>query len=80
MTEYRFEVLPEITPEEGYDNVWWHVVNFWINGEINTTLNFRSVYEDDPTAEGAYWFGFYNTTSDDTWYIVKSCDMIAHEE
>ena len=80
MTEYRFEVIPEITLEDGYDNVWWHVVNFWYNGTINTTLNFRSIYEDDPTAEGVYWFGFYNTTSDDTWYIVKTCDMIAYEE
>lgn len=80
MTEYKFEVLPEITPDPDYDNVWWHVVNFWYNGELNTTLNFRSVYEDDKTAEGPYWFGFYNTVTDGTWYIVKTCDVTVHAE
>ena len=80
MTEYRFEVLPEITPDGDYDGVFWHVVNFWYNGTKNTTLNFRSVFVDDPTASGNYWFGFNNTTSDDTWYIIKSCDITVHSE
>lgn len=75
MTEYRFEVLPDGKVDTSYSNVKWHYVRFWYNGTLNTEMNFRSVFEDDPTAAGAYWFGFYNTTSDGTWYIVKSCDI-----
>lgn len=80
MKEYRFEVLPEITDDPDYPGAKWHVVNFWYNGTLNTTLNFRSVFADDPTAEGAYWFGFGNNTSDGTWYIVKSCDVTSLAE
>lgn len=73
--EYRFEVLPEFTDDPDYPGVKWHVVNFWYNGTLNTTLNFRSVFADDASAAGAYWFGFSNSTSDGTWYIVKTCDV-----
>ena len=75
MTEYRFEVLPDGKVDPSYSNVYWHYVNFWYNGVLNTSVNYRSVFADDPTAEGAYWFGFYNTTSDGTWYVVNTCDI-----
>lgn len=80
MTEYRFEVLPNLVLDEGYTNVWLHEINFWYNGAINTTMKGRSPYADDASAEGVYWFGFYNSTSDDTWYIIKSCDITVHSE
>ncbi|MBQ9185110.1 MAG: BACON domain-containing protein [Bacteroidales bacterium] len=80
MTEYRFEVVPDGTVDPSYDNVFYHFVRFWYNGTLNTELNFRSVYEDDPTAAGAYWFGFYNTVTDGTWYVVKSCDITVYPE
>ena len=75
MTEYRFEVLPDGTVDPSYENVQWHFVNFWYNGELNTQLNFRSIFYDDASAAGTYWFGFYNETSDGTWYVIKSCDV-----
>ena len=80
MTEYRFEVLPNLVLDEGYTNVWLHEVNFWYNGEKKTTMNGRSVYADDATAGSYYWFGFYNTTSDGTWYIVKTCDVTPYAD
>jgi hypothetical protein len=80
MTEYRFEVVNDITDDPDYPGVKWHVVNFWYNGKVHATMNYRSVFADDPTAEGRYWFGFYNNTSDDTWYVVKSCDVTAYAE
>jgi len=75
MTEYRFEVLNQITDDPDYPGVKWHVVNFWYNGTLNTTLNFRSVFADDPTAKGCYWFGFNESTTDGSWFIVKTCDI-----
>ena len=80
MTEYRFEVVNEITDDPDYAGVKWHKVNFWYNGALKTTLNFRSIFEDDPTAEGSYWFGFEKASNDGTWYIVKSCDVTPYAE
>ena len=80
MDEYRFEVVNDITDDPDYPGVKWHVVNFWYNGGIYASMNYRSVFADDPAAEGHYWFGFYNNTSDDTWYVVKSCDVTAYAE
>ena len=76
MTEYRFEVLNEITDDPDYAGVKWHVVNFWYNGVLDTTLNFRSVFADDPSAAGPYWFGYESSKDDNTWYVVKTCDVI----
>ena len=81
MTEYRFEVKNNITEsEEDYPGVYRHEVNFWYNGAVYATMTYRSVFADDPTAEGNYWFGFYNSTSDDTWYVVKTCDVTPYAE
>lgn len=80
MTEYRFEVLPQLTEDPDYPGVWWHVVNFWYNGKLNTTLNYRSVFADNPEAAGKYWFGFDKASSDGSWYIVKSCDITVINE
>lgn len=75
MKEYRFEVLPQLSADPDYPGVWWHVVNFWYNGVLNTTLNYRSVFADNPEAAGKYWFGTDKATTDGTWYIVKSCEL-----
>jgi len=75
LKEYRFEVLPEITDDPDYAGVKRHVVKFWYNGKVDTEMNFRSVYADEPTAEGKYWFGMNSAVTDGTWYIVKSCDI-----
>lgn len=78
MTEYKLEVLNQLSVDPDYPNVKWHVVNFWYNGKLDATLNFRSVFEDEPTAEGPYWFGFSyedGIQNDGTWYVVKSCDV-----
>lgn len=80
MTEYRFEVLPNLVLDDGYTDMWLHEVNFWYNGEKRTTMQGRSVFADDPTAGSYYWFGFYNSTSDDTWYIVKTCDVTPYAD
>ena len=74
MTSYGFSVVPN---EETSKN---QIVTFTYNGEMKAQQDFLSVFADDPTAEGAYWFGFYNETSDGTWYIVKSCDITIIEE
>lgn len=75
LTEYRFEVVPDLTADPDYAGVWWHKVNFWYNGKLNTTLNYRSVFADNPEAKGKYWFGVDKATTDGTWYIIKSCEL-----
>ena len=81
MEEYRFEVVNNLTTSsDDYDGVYRHDVKFWYNGKVYASLTYRSVFADDPSAAGNYWFGFYNKTSDDTWYVVKSCDVIPYAE
>ncbi len=81
MNEYRFEVVNHLTEsDEDYPGVYRHDVNFWYNGSVYASLTYRSVFADDKTAEGKYWFGFYNKTDDGTWYIVKSCDVTPYAE
>ena len=69
MTEYRFDVLPDT------ENTAYHYLRFYYNGTQKAQQNYYSVFADDPSASGNYWFGFYNSTSDGTWYVVKSCDI-----
>ena len=71
MTEYRFEILPGTSPN--------HIGNFWYNGAVNTSVDNLSVFADDPSAEGKYWFGFYSATSDGSWYVIKTCDITVIE-
>lgn len=74
MTSYAFWVEPNTeTPAN-------HILTFLYNGTQKAQQDFLSVFADDLTASGKYWFGFYNTTSDDTWYVVKSCDITVVEE
>ena len=69
MTQYRFDVLPNTdTPAN-------HYIRFYYNGTLKAEQNYYSVFADKSDAAGNYWFGFYNSTSDGTWYIVKSCDI-----
>ena len=69
MTSYSFYVEPNATAPAN------QIITFLYNGTQKAQQDFLSVFADDATAAGAYWFGFYNETSDGTWYIVKSCDI-----
>lgn len=69
MTQYTFSVEPNAeTPAN-------QILTFLYNGTEKAKQDCLSVFADDATAAGTYWFGFYNTTSDDTWYVIKSCDI-----
>ncbi len=74
MTEYRFDVLPDS------GNSQYHFLRFYYNGSLKAEQNYLSVFCDAPEAAGPYWFGFYDNGSDDTWYIVKTCDITAIAE
>ena len=69
MTSYSFYVEPNATAPAN------QIITFLYNGTQKAQQDFLSVFADDATAAGAYWFGFYNETSDGTWYIVKSCGI-----
>ena len=74
MTEYRFDVLPDP------NNATYHILRFYYNGTLKAEQNYLSVFCDKADAAGSYWFGFYNTSDDGTWYIVKTCDVTAVAE
>ena len=73
MTSYGFSVEPNAANPAN------QIITFTYNGTVKAQQDCLSVFADDPTAAGAYWFGFYNSTSDGTWYIVKSCDITVIE-
>lgn len=70
LKEYRFDVLPDP------DNTAYHFLRFYYNGTMRAELNFYSALCDAPDAAVPYWFGFNSASSDGTWYIVKTCDII----
>jgi hypothetical protein len=39
------------------------------------SLSSPSPFVDDPESGGHYFFGFESSKDDDSWYIVKSCDI-----
>ena len=74
MTEYRFDVLPDP------NNTTYQILRFYYNGALLAEQSCLSVFCDAPEAAGPYWFGFYDNGGDDTWYIVKTCDITAIAE
>lgn len=74
MTSYSFYVEPNATTPGN------QIVSFLYNGTEKAQQDCLSVFAADATAAGAYWFGFYNETSDGTWYIVKSCGITPVED
>lgn len=74
MTSYSFYVEPNATTPGN------QIVSFLYNGTEKARQDCLSVFADDATAAGSYWFGFYNETSDGSWYIVKSCGITPVED
>ena len=74
MTSYSFYVEPNATTPGN------QIVSFLYNGTEKAQQDCLSVFAADATAAGSYWFGFYNETSDGTWYIVKSCGITPVED
>jgi len=74
MASYSFYVEPNATTPGN------QIVSFLYNGTEKAQQDCLSVFAADATAAGSYWFGFYNETSDGTWYIVKSCGITPVED
>ena len=74
MTSYSFYVEPNATTPGN------QIVSFLYNGTEKAQQDCLSVFAADAAAAGSYWFGFYNETSDGTWYIVKSCGITPVED
>ena len=73
MTTYEVDVEPSATAGH-------QLVTFLYNGVQRAQHDCLSVFADDAAAAGSYWFGFYNSTSDGTWYVVKTCEVISIAE
>lgn len=50
-------------------------LEFLYNGTSKASLSSPSPFVDDPESGGHYFFGFESSKDDDSWYIVKSCDI-----
>lgn len=50
-------------------------LEFFYNGTSLASLSSPSPFVDDPESGGHYFFGFESSKDDDSWYIVKSCDI-----
>jgi len=51
---------------------------FLYNGEVRGQQDGPSAF-NSTEAGTAYWFGFWNAGTADTWYVVKSCEIIPVE-
>ena len=52
---------------------------FKVDGtEVKAHTGNNPFYYDPATVN--YYFGFYGTTSDGSWYVIKSCDITVNEE
>ena len=75
MNEYRVDILPSENSTSGVGHLKF---SFSYNGTLRSAvLDKPSIFEDEPTAACHYWFGCYNLTTDGTWYVVKTCDVVS---
>ena len=66
---YRVDFVPD---KEKSGNI--HL-EFFYNGNSLASLSSPSPYVSGADSGGHYFFGFESSKSDDSWYIVKSCDI-----
>ncbi len=69
MKTYRVDFAPD---PENAANI---RLEFFYNGESRANISSPSVYTSDPATGGHYFFGYESAKDDDTWYVVKSCDI-----
>ena len=73
MTTYEWGVKPNAEDPTKMD-MWFNV-----NGaEKKAHTGPNPFYYDNNSVP--YYFGFYSTTADGSWYVVKSCDVVVNEE
>lgn len=77
MSKYQFNILPD--PADATK----HITQFFYNDEESprATLNSVSGIMDLPAESFSYWFGVASEdlVANDSWYVVKSCDIIPVE-
>ena len=69
MKTYRVDFAPDA---ETAGNI---KLEFFYNGTSKASVSSPSVYTSDPASGGHYFFGYESSKDDDTWYVVKSCDI-----
>ena len=50
-------------------------LEFFYNGNSLASLSSKDPFAGAVDNGGHYFFGFESSKSDDSWYIVKSCDI-----
>ena len=73
MGTYEYGLKPNAEDKTQLD-MW-----FKVDGtEVKAHTGNNPFYYDPATVN--YYFGFYGTTSDGSWYVIKSCDFTVNEE
>ena len=73
MTTYEYGLKPNAEDNTLMD-MW-----FKVDGAEKKAHTGNNPFYYDPATVN-YYFGFYGTTSDGSWYVVKSCDFTVNEE
>ena len=72
MTTYEYGFKPNEDPT--HLDMW-----FKVDGTEKVSHSGPNPFHYNPDLV-KYYFGFYSTTSDGTWYVVKSCDIVLNAE
>lgn len=68
METYDYGFAPNATDPTKMD------MFFKVNGSVKASHTGNNPFYYD-TGSSSYYFGFYGSTSDGTWYVVKTCDI-----
>ena len=72
METYEYGLKPNAADPAQLD-MW-----FKVNGADKQSHTGNNPFFYNP-ADVSYYFGFYSTTTDGSWYIIKSCDLTTIE-
>lgn len=73
METYDYQIAPNTADPTKMD------MSFKVNGAVKASHTGNNPFYYDE-GESSYYFGFYSSTSDGTWYVIKTCDIVLTAE
>lgn len=79
LTEYRVDFVSAVNPDTSHSDRTLRMA-FTFNGTLFAEQWVDDIFDvTSQDMSAPYWFGFNASQSDDTWYIVKSCDVTLYD-
>lgn len=72
MTSYGIDMVVDSEDESLF------YMNFLYNGTGRCSAHARNPFYYAPDEGASFWLGFYTSSTADTWYVVKSCEVSVH--